>query len=98
MITSRLNECLAERRLALCSVDPLTLTGLALGGLAGAAGSSLAGGGSSAPAPQAPPQQAAPAQTPVGSAKQNKPQQSTFIGAAATPPTASSGQKTLLGQ
>jgi hypothetical protein len=97
MIHTRLNECWAERRLALCSVDPITLTGLALGGLgAAAAGSSLIGGGS-APTPAAPPAPAPPAQSPQGSAKQTKPQQPTFIGAAATPPT-QSGQKTLLGQ
>jgi hypothetical protein len=97
MIHTTLSECWAERRLALCSVDPITLTGLALGGLAaGGAAASLAGGGS-APQPTPPPSQPAPQQSPQGTAKSLKPQQPTFIGAAATPPT-QSGQKTLLGQ
>jgi hypothetical protein len=95
MIHTRLNECWAERRLARCSVDPITLTGLALAGAAGAAGSSLIGG--STPTPTPPPAAAPPPQAPQGSAKQTKPQQPTFLGAAATPPT-QSGQKTLLGQ
>ena len=84
-----------------CNVDPITLAGLALGGLAGGGAAALAGGGAQAPAaPVAPPtqQQAAPPQSqPTGSKPSPKPQQSTFLGAAATPPT-QSGQKTLLGQ
>lgn len=76
-----------------CSVDPLTLTGLALGGLAGGAASMFGGGGESAPAPMAPPAQAPPQQKPQG--KQNT-QQPTFMGGIPTPPP-STGQKTLLG-
>lgn len=96
MITSRLNECWAERRLALCTVDPITLTGLALASVGGAAASGAFKGGGSAPAPTPPPAMAAPAQAPQGKTTP-LPQQPTFLGAAATPPT-QSGQKSLLGQ
>ena len=101
MILTRLNECWAERKLSLCAVDPITLTGLALGGLGATAASSLmGGGGGTAPPsqPTPPPAAAPPPSTPQGSAKAVKSQQPTFIGAAATPPNAGSGQKTLLGQ
>jgi len=97
----------ASRKLGHCSVDPITLTGLAIGaasslGTAAASGAFSGGGGGAAPAaPTAPPAQtppaAAPATAPAGSRGAPKPQQQTFIGAAATPPT-QSGQKTLLGQ
>lgn len=81
-----------------CSVDPITLTGLALAAGGGLAASSALSSGSSAPAPTpTAPAQAAPQQTPQ--AKTNTPtgNQPTFIGAAATPPV-QSGQKSLLGQ
>ena len=87
----------------ICSVDPITLTGLALAGLAGGAAAGLAGGGSSAapaatPAAPPPPTAAAPpASNPLGQAKKPQAAQQSFIGAAATPNT-QSGQKTLLGQ
>lgn len=86
----------------LCSIDPITLTGLALG-LAGGIGGAAAGGafsGSSSPAsptPQAPPPQAPPPSAPQGSKKSNMPSQPSFVGAAPTAPI-QSGQKTLLGQ
>lgn len=99
MILSRLNECWAERAIGLCSVDPITLTGLALGGLAGVGAGAASGafkGGGSAPAPTPPPAQAAPPQAPQSKALPQS-QQPTFLGAAATPPT-QSGQKSLLGQ
>ena len=86
----------------LCSVDPITLTGLALAGLGGFAASS-AFSGSSAPAaptpvtPPAPTTAAPPAQNPVGSAKPQQGSQPSFFGAAATP-NQSGGGKTLLGQ
>lgn len=97
MITSRLNECSAQRKLGLCSVDPITLTGLALASTAGIAGATLANKGSGAPpTPQAPPAQAAPQSAPQAKTLPQS-QQPTFLGAAATPPT-QSGQKTLLGQ
>ncbi len=96
MIHTRLKECSAEPRL-LCSVDPITLTGLALGiGAAGATAAASSGGSSPAPSPTPPPAAPPPAQSPQGKALP-KPQQQSFIGAAATPPT-QSGQKTLLGQ
>lgn len=88
-----------------CSLDPISLTGLAigaLGSLGGAAASGALGGGSSTPAtptaPAAPPTTIAqPVQQPQGQATQPKPQQPSFLGAAATPPV-TSGSKTLLGQ
>lgn len=92
----------ALRKLAPCSVDPITLAGLALGGLAGGAAGMMGGGGAQTPAaPTAPPtqQQAAPPQSaPTGSKPAPKPQQSTFLGAAAVPQGSASGSKTLLGQ
>lgn len=93
----------------LCSVDPITLTGLAvsaIGGLAGAAAGGAFSGSSPAaptaqttpaPAPAPTPQSAPPASSPMGARSTPRPQQQTFIGAAATPPT-QSGQHTLLGQ
>lgn len=83
-----------------CSVDPITLTGLALAGLAGGTATALATSGGSTPPPAAaapaPTASAPPAQNPMSSAKPQAQQQS-FIGAAATP-SQNSGQKTLLGQ
>lgn len=91
----------------ICFIDPITLSGLALGALAGGVGGSLMGGGAQSPAPgapQAPPTQAAaapPIQQPQGTKPTPKGQQSpsTFIGSAmgASPPV-QSGQKSLLGQ
>lgn len=88
----------------LCSVDPITLTGLALGALGGLGGGLATGalGGGGAPAPAAPtappaPQAAAPPQQAPQAKGIPRAQQPTFIGAAATPPT-QSGQKSLLGQ
>ena len=80
-----------------CSVDPITLTGLALAAVGGGAAASLAGGGSAPPSPTPPPQQAPPQQSPVGVRPQNKTNQPSFIGSSATPST-DTGQKTLLGQ
>jgi len=99
MIHTRLNVCSREPQLW-CTVDPITLTGLALGALGAFGGAAAAGAfsGSSAPAaPQAPPATPAPQQTPA----MNKPkpmQQPSFVGAAAAPVAGASGQKTLLGQ
>ena len=84
----------------ICSVDPITLTGLALGAfgaLGGAAASGAFSGGSSPGAPQAPPPSAPPQQQPQQKPAA-KPSQPSFIGAAATPAPSGSGQKTLLGQ
>lgn len=87
----------------LCTIDPITLTGLAIGALAGggAALASSGGGGSgggSAPTAEAPPAQAAPASNPTG----NKPRvQSTtpsFVGSSAAPEQRGFGTNTLLGQ
>lgn len=83
----------------LCSLDPISLTGLALGGLFGAGASAFSGGGGGGgsaptPTPAAPPP-AAPAQkTPQ---PKQQAQQSSFIGGVPAPPP-STGQKTLLGQ
>jgi len=81
-----------------CNIDPVTITGLALGALAGG-GAALAsgGGGGAPPAPQAPPAQAAPQQNPVGQRQAPRSQQPSFVGASAAPDS-SFGQKTLLGQ
>jgi hypothetical protein len=82
----------------ICSVDPITLTGLVLAGGLGAAGASLAGGGgSAAPAPAPPPTMAPPQSGPTGTKPQTQSQQPSFVGASAVPNN-SSGQKTLLGQ
>ena len=80
--------------LPICSVDPVTLTGLVLAGAGGALASSLAGG--SGPSPTAPPTQAASQQTPAAK-QQPQSQQPSFVGASAVPSN-QSGQKTLLGQ
>lgn len=87
----------------LCSIDPISLTGLALAGAGAAAGGTAAsliggsGGGAAQPAPTPPAAAPPPQATPTGQRQAPRPQQSTFIGAAATPPT-QSGQKSLLGQ
>lgn len=90
----------------LCSVDPITLTGLALGGLVGgmmgSKGSALAAAAPTPQAPPAPPASAPAQQQPVGSRNavgNNTPRGATptFIGGMPAPPT-QSGQKTLLGQ
>lgn len=99
MILTRLNEW--PRNRFVCSVDPITLTGLALAaGGAAAGGAALLSKGGSTPTPAAPvaPAQAAPQQAPTGSPSATPAgNQPTFIGAAATPPV-QSGQKSLLGQ
>jgi hypothetical protein len=85
----------------LCSIDPITAGVAALSGIAGSLFGG--GGGGSAPAatpaePKAPPPAAPPESSPTGQkaggAKTSTP---SFLGAAATP-TATAGQKTLLGQ
>lgn len=82
----------------LCSVDPVTLTGLALAGSAASAGVGLASAlSSSSQTPAAPPATPAPEQQPTGQPNTPKPQQPTFLGALATPQGAQSGTKSLLG-
>jgi hypothetical protein len=86
----------------ICSLDPVTLGGLAIGALAGGgtalAANALGGGAGAAPTPA--PQQATPPpqQQPTGAKPTPQSQASTFLGAAATPQPVQSGQKTLLGQ
>jgi hypothetical protein len=87
----------------LCSLDPISLTGLALGALAGggtALASGALGGGSTPAAPAAPVAPpttiAQPVQQPTGQSPAPKSQAPSFLGAAATPPV-QSGSKTLLG-
>jgi hypothetical protein len=89
----------------ICSVDPITLTGLALAGLAGGATAAFAGGGTNQPAtpaatptpPAAPPPVAAPPTTsPAGSSQSLKGSQPSFVGASAAP-SSDFGQKTLVG-
>lgn len=95
-----------QRRSALCTVDPITLTGLALAGLGAAGGAGVAAlassGGSSAPtAPAAVPipSEAAPApSTPTSSKAGGTGNTPSFIGSAAAPSQVGYGQKTLLGQ
>jgi hypothetical protein len=85
----------------ICNVDPITLTGLALGALAGGGAAALSGGGgggSSVATPIAPaPQAAAPAQQQAPMRNNQRPQQQSFVGASSVP-SSDSGQKTLLGQ
>jgi len=87
----------AHRSLGLCSVDPISLTGLALAGLGGAAASGLIGGGS-APTPQAPAAQAAPAQNPTGTKPKAVSNTPSFVGSSAAPEQRGFGTNTLLGQ
>ena len=94
-----------QRRSGRCSVDPITLTGLAVAAIGGF-GASVAVSAltsSSAPAanpaaPPAPGEAAPPVQQPIGSQKSGA-QGSTpsFVGSAAVPATGY-GQKSLLGQ
>lgn len=82
----------------LCSVDPVSLTGLALAGAGASAGaglSALLSSGTPTPAP--PPATPSPEQQPTGQPNTPKPQQPTFLGALATPQGAQSGTKSLLG-
>lgn len=81
----------------LCSVDPITLTGLALGGLIGGGAAALTGGGS-APEPKAPSAQAAPSQNPTTTRPKPVSTTPTFVGASATPDQRGFGSNTLLGQ
>ena len=88
-----------------CSLDPISLTGLALGALAGggtALASGALGGGGGAQTPAAPAAPAAtlaqPVNQPTGQKPTPKSQAPSFLGAAATPQPTQSGQKTLLGQ
>jgi len=88
------------------ALDPISLAGLALGGIAGGLMSGGGGGNTTtqmgptppaAPAPEA--QTITPVQSPIGTKPLAKPQTSTFLGAAATPPPVQpTGQKSLLGQ
>lgn len=90
-----------------CTVDPITLTGLALAGIGAAGGAGVAAlassGSSSAPtsptAPPAPSEAAPPVQQPIGSQKSGG-QSSTpsFVGSSAAPSQVGYGQKSLLGQ
>lgn len=95
-----------------CSIDPVTLTGLALAGI-GAAGGAAVGGalaagtpGASNATPATPPtpEQAAPTvQQPIGtpagrSGGGGSGGTSSFVGSAAVPAQTGYGQKTLLGQ
>ena len=100
-------EQTVQRRTGLCTLDPITLTGLALAGLGAAGGAGIAalassGSSSSAAAtptaPPAPTEAAPPVQQPIGSQKSGA-QGSTpsFVGSAAVPATGY-GQKSLLGQ
>lgn len=96
MTRMHLNEWHPDK--LLCSVDPITLTGLALAAGGGLAASSALSSGSGAPAAPVIPQAAPPQQNPTGTPNQTPAgNQPTFIGAAATPPV-QSGQKSLLGQ
>lgn len=86
----------------LCSLDPVTLTGIALGLGAGGIASSFAGGGSApaaAPTPAAPRAPAPAQQSPVGQrsggGQTNTP---SFIGSSAAPEQRGLGSNTLLGQ
>jgi len=104
MIHTRLKGCWLDQHCELvplrCSVDPITLTGLAIGALGAFGGAAASGAFSShdAPAaPMAPPATPAPAQQPQQKPA-SRPTQPSFIGAAATPAPSGSGQKTLLGQ
>ena len=88
-----------------CSIDPISLTGLAMGAigsLGGAAAGGLFGGGGGAQTPAAPAAPAAtiaqPVQQPTGQKPTPKSQAPSFLGAAATPQPTQSGSKTLLGQ
>ena len=89
-----------------CSLDPISLTGLALGALAGGgtalASGALGGGGGGAQTPATPAAPAAtlaqPVNQPTGAKPTPKSQAPSFLGAAAAPQPTQSGSKTLLGQ
>ena len=88
-----------------CSLDPISLTGLALGALAGggtALASGALGGGGGAQTPAAPAAPAAtmaqPVNQPTGAKPTPKSQAPSFLGAAAAPQPTQLGSKTLLGQ
>jgi hypothetical protein len=86
-----------------CSIDPVTITALAIGGISAIAGGAIASGASSggsqapAPMPTAPPPQA-PAQQQPGDKPKPKSNTPSFIGASGVPSNQSFGSKTLLGQ
>lgn len=90
----------------LCTIDPVTITALAIGGIGliagGAAASAMApsSGGSQAPTPtpSAPPQTPAPQAAPATERPKAKSTTPSFIGGAAVPDSRSFGSKTLLGQ
>ena len=96
MIHSRLFLTEVPETLLACEVDPVTLGIAALTGLGGFFASKSLSGGGAAPTPVAPPPQPAPPSSPAPKAAIPS-QNTSFLGAAATPP-AQSGQKTLLGQ
>lgn len=84
----------------LCSLDPVSLAGLAIGGIGGLMGGMMGGGGGSAPTPkpEAPPP-AAPPQKPAPAKQAGGATGSSFIGGIpAAPQTSGAGGKTLLGQ
>lgn len=87
-----------------CSIDPITLTGLALAaGTAGigAAGALSGGGAGTAPTPATPPAPAAAApaqQSPTGAKAGGTSNTPSFVGSAAVPSQVGYGQKSLLGQ
>lgn len=88
---------------ALASIDPITATALAIGGIGLIAGGTAATAmsGSQAPAaatPSAPPPQAAPQMQPATEKPRPKSNTPSFIGSAAVPGNQSFGSKTLLGQ
>lgn len=90
--------------LPFCSIDPITITALAIGGIAAAAGGAVAtgmsSGGSQAPAatPSAPPATPAPQMQPAQTRPKPKSTTPSFIGSSAVPDNQSFGSKTLLGQ
>ena len=85
-----------------CSLDPISLTGLALGALAGGGTALAAGAGGGAQTPATPAAPAAtlaqPVNQPTGAKPTPKSQAPSFLGAAAAPQPTQSGSKTLLGQ
>ena len=85
-----------------CSLDPISLTGLALGALAGGGPALAAGAGGGAQTPATPAAPAAtlaqPVNQPTGAKPTPKSQAPSFLGAAAAPQPTQSGSKTLLGQ
>lgn len=87
--------------LPLCSIDPVTITALAIGGLGAIAGGTAASAmssGSQAATPTPPPAQAAPQMQPATERPKPKSNTPSFIGSSAVPDSRSFGSKTLLGQ